>query len=511
MKRLNVSSGYLIKSFLLLICLVLIVSPSFSANEVLPVNEDLNDLFVSLHPAGDPAPAMSRLITDNAEAWYARWKMFEMAKKSIDCTYFIVDQDIFGKSFLGLIRKKAREGLKIRLMIDDRFLRGAKKLSDYDELDEIARFKNVQIKIYNPIPKAVLKAVSDFRTVMVSNHDKIILIDDELSMVGGRNIGKDYFVQYGEFKNVFSDMDIVINSKEVAKSLRLAFEEEWESLRNSFVKPDLFNLVDQTVPLDLAYRVMNRYLMQGDINLPEKLDVSDSLKECLIKYNSEIVKYKQLSAYSAFNMFQGEHPKKIKIIDKHSMFGPKDDISGNILKMIDKCKHEILIQNAYVVLDIKTWAALKRASERGVKIIINTNSGESTNHGSTVAFFLNDWKNILSDMPTARILVFPKGERCLHTKAFVFDQQFVVAGTYNLDPLSQVINSEVMAVINDKGLARKIAGYMDKDFARCLEYKIEKDSKGNIKVLFGPEDHTSEEVMKKLNFMRKIQWIRPLI
>ncbi|MBF0545758.1 MAG: phosphatidylserine/phosphatidylglycerophosphate/cardiolipin synthase family protein [Candidatus Riflebacteria bacterium] len=485
--------------------------PAHTSAPNFPQNPNLDNVFNSFDPPGAPVPARIRLIFNNEDAWYARWNILNQAKKSIVCTYFIVDKDVFGMSFLGLLRKKAQEGVKIRLMIDDRFFAQERKFMDYDELDEIARFPNVEIKMYNSIPKVIFDRIRDWENVMVSDHDKIIIIDGNLSMTGGRNIGRNYFIQYGEDPNVFADMDVVIQGKNLADRLLMAFEEEWGCIRNSTIKPDLVNLVDQSDNLDLAYRVMNRYLLGAGVEDPTKLNVSDSFKKILQKYNSEIVKYKKLSSYSSFQLFQGEREKPIKILDKNSKFGPRDDIRNNLLKLFDAAKNEILIQNAYVVLEDDIWAGLKRASDRGVKIVINTNSGESTNHESTVAFFMNDWKKILTDMKNARILVFPKGERCLHTKAFAIDRQVAVIGTYNLDPLSAVVNSEEMAVINDRPFATRTALHMCEDFKRCLEYKIEIDRDNNIKVIFGPEEHTSTEIMKKLNFLRKIQWIRPLI
>ena len=187
------------------------------------------------------------------------------------------------------------------------------------------------------------------------------------------------------------------------------------------------------------------------------------------------------------------------------------DIGENLIRMIDACREEILIQNAYVVLDEAAEAALRRASARGVKIYLCTNSGESTNHPSTVAYFLTDWKRLLATMPTARILVYPKGMPCIHTKAFVFDRQIAVVGTYNLDPLSMVINSEVVTVVNYQPFARRLALRMEKDFAKCLEYKIRKETDGRITVIFGPEAHTEAEVMKKLERFGKMKFLRPLI
>lgn len=473
--------------------------------------DSLQKVFASFPATQDGDSARVRLLSGNEEAWYARWNLIENAKESLTITYFIVDQDVFGFSFLGLLRKKARQGVSIRLMVDDRFLRGAKKLSDYDELQELAGEANVTIKIYNPIERQLLNAIGDLRKVFVSNHDKIIIADNRLCLTGGRNIGRDYFVQLGEFKNVFQDLDVIMEGPGVVKQLQQAFDEEWKFLKNRVVKRDRINVVSRSAKLDLAYHLMNRYMQGSGVPDLSKLNFPRSMQKTAQTFCDQLAGFKKLSSYNAFKMFRGERPVAVRILDRHSLLGTRRDIGPNLIRMIDACREEILIQNAYVVLDEASEAALRRASARGVKIILCTNSGESTNHPSTVAFFLTDWKRLLATMPTARILVYPKGMPCIHTKAFVFDRQIAVVGTYNLDPLSMVINSEVVSVIRDQPFARRLALRMEKDFARCLEYKIRKEADGRISVIFGPEAHTEAEVMKKLERFGRMKFLRPLI
>jgi phosphatidylserine/phosphatidylglycerophosphate/cardiolipin synthase-like enzyme len=396
-------------------------------------------------------------------------------------------------------------------MVDDRFLRSAKKLKDYDELQELAGEANVKIKIYNPIERQILKSLADLRNAFVSNHDKILIADERICLTGGRNIGRDYFVQLGEHKNVFQDLDVVMEGHGVVKQLQQAFNEEWNSLTTRLVKPDAVNLVSQSAKLDLAYHLMRRYLQGAGVPDLRKLKFPRKLHKSASNFCKQLSGFKKLSAYNSFRLFRGERKMPVRILDRHSLLGTRRDIAPNLIKMIDAAKHEILIQNAYVVLDEAAEAALRRASNRGVKIILCTNSAESTNHPSTVAFFLTDWKRLLATMPTARILVYPKGQPCIHTKAFVFDRQIAVVGTYNLDPLSMVINSEVITVINYRPFARRLALRMEADFTNCLEYKIQKESNGQISVVFGPEAHTEAKVMKKLRRFARMKFLRPLI
>jgi len=499
---------------LVLLVLVIVAASSPARAEKfkrLPANETLQSVFSSFPAANSNILARTRLITDNEEAWYARWHMLESARTSIVSTYFIVDNDIFGWSFLGLLQKKAREGVKVCLMIDARFLRATRKIGDFDELEELARMPNVEVRLYNPVGQSLLHIFKDLRQVILSNHDKIIIIDGKRAMTGGRNIGADYFCQPGEHDNVFRDMDLVFDGPNVVKQLQQAFDDEWKMLRNVPVKPDSFNFRDQKVKLDLACRVMSRYIQGRKVFAADAPEVDGSLKKQLTTYNKEIVKYKKLSSFASFEMFRGERLKPVKILDKHSMLGTREDIGPNLIRLIDACRHEILIQNAYVVLSPEAEKALARAAARGVKIVLNTNSGASTNHGSTVAFFMNDWQRLLATMPGARILVFPADSPCLHTKAFVFDRQISVIGTYNLDPLSDVVNSEVVAVIQDFPFSEMTAQRMEQQFKECLEYKIDLQPDGSIRTVFGPDSHLSAEMVKKLNRLRKFQWIRPLI
>lgn len=498
--------------FRLIIGVLLVgVAVSAFAMEPLPANPALKSVFDSIKtPAGD-INTKARYIWKNDEAWYTRWAMVESAKQTIDTTYFIVENDVFGWSYLGMLRKKAREGVKIRLMIDGRINRFTHKLGDSDELEELARFPNVQIKLYNSPAKAFLPMLTDLKKMFASNHDKIIIIDGHLCIIGGRNIGKDYFVGKGEHKIVYRDSDIVMDGDHVAKQLKLAFDEEWNHLKNWLIKPDLINFKDQTNKLDVAYRVMNRYIQgNGTWNVEDKA-FPEGLKKYVETFTKEITGYKNLSGFAGHEIWRGEKKHPIKILDQHACIGTRNDVAANLIRMIDACKHEILMQNSYVVLSDALTEALKRASSRGVKIILHTNSGASTDAIFPQAFFMNDWVQLLKDCPTMRLMVAKDASQRLHSKCFVFDGQYSIVGTYNLDPLSDNVNSEVVALVEGTSFGTMLRNRLYTDFAPCLEYKIEVDRNGNAKSLMGPEHHVDEKLLKKMNMLRKIQWLRPLI
>lgn len=470
----------------------------------------LNRIFAEIKNPTSGSLARVRHIFANADAWYCRWRMLEQAQRTIDCTYYIVDKDIFGQAFLGMLVRKARQGVKIRLMIDGRIYRSAYMKGMPDRFEELARFPNVQIKLYNSVLKSIVRAITDFRGLFASNHDKIILVDDRLSIIGGRNIGPDYYADKGEYPIVYRDSDVVMEGNHIARALKEAFDSEWALKRNSVVKPDLINMKNQMARLEIAALVMDRYL-RGWLIDPKRVKWTADQKEILTELNHEITKYKNLCSFSEYQIWKTDAKLPVKIIDKHSSLGERSDIQNCLLAFIEGSRQEIIIQNPYVVLTKEAYAALKRASARGVKIIFHTNSGASTDSLFPQAFLWNDWMKMLADMPTCRIFVAPSENERLHAKVFVFDQRLTIVGSYNMDPLSQDSNSEVVAAVYDREFARITLEQIQKDMAVVLEYKIHIDANGRITRAFGPEDHLDEKILKKMNFFRKLKFIRPVI
>ncbi|HNX76761.1 MAG TPA: phosphatidylserine/phosphatidylglycerophosphate/cardiolipin synthase family protein [Candidatus Rifleibacterium sp.] len=494
--------------------LCLLASAVFASTPYRPVpdNRSLSEIFSSVKVEGRYEQTRVRLITTNNDAWYSRWKMIEDARDTIDCTYYIVDKDIFGQAFIGLLLKKARMGLKIRLMIDGRVYRMPYMSKMPDKIEELAAFPNVEIKLYNSVSKSLLSAFTDLKKVVASNHDKIIICDGYTTIIGGRNIGADYFAENGENDIVYNDADVVMQGEHVAQQLKKAFNDEWNYLKNSVVKADGINFKDQLAKVDLAYRVMSRYMQGRGLFAPEKLNLSKDLHEALLEMNKEVTSFKNITSFAAFDLFRGERLKPVKILDKHSYCGPLNGITPSLLKMIEACRSEVIIQNPYLVITPEVEAALKRASERGVKIFFHTNSADSTDSLFPQAFLMNDWERLLTDMPTARLFVAPSQNERLHAKIFVFDGLVTVVGSYNMDPLSEQVNSEVVAAIHDKPFAQmtrnRIFNLMKKNI---IEYRLERDSEGRIVKRYGPEDHVKSETVKKMNRLRKLQWLRPLI
>lgn len=320
--------------------------------------------------AGNPT-AHVRLITDNNEAWYARWYVLSRAKKSIDVTYFIVEKDVFGMSMLGILLKKAREGVKVRLMMD---ARGTKELTrtmlGQDYLQELIAVPNVEIHVYNPASANIISAVGNIRNLTGSNHDKIIIVDGEWFICGGRNVSMNYFVDPSDEPTVYRDTDVILRGKKAVGGIQLAFDEEFKSHMVFNVTRDFFgNWVSRAHELDIARMAMESYI--SGMGTPA-VAANYKYADVLARYTTELSKYKKMQSYSGYDPMNGVHEYPIVVLDKHSYKGKRNDITPAISAFMKTAEKEVMIQNPYVVLTPEAMNALKAANSNGVSINIHT-------------------------------------------------------------------------------------------------------------------------------------------
>ena len=134
---------------LFLACLLMVglLASAVQAVEPPATNPDLVAAFDALQNGSGDNMTKIRYMWRNDETWYARWKMLHEAKRTIDCTYFIIDQDVFGQAFLGMLAKKAREGVKIRLMCDWRIAHSGYMKGMIDKMQDLAALPNIEIKL----------------------------------------------------------------------------------------------------------------------------------------------------------------------------------------------------------------------------------------------------------------------------------------------------------------------------------------------------------------------------
>ncbi len=457
----------------------------------------LRSTFETFPPTAD-APARVRLLTSNTDAWVERWRLLAETQRSLDVTYFILHEDVFGVAFLGHLVKKAKEGVNVRLLLDAFGTTMSRSLRGNDYLDELVNTGHANVKIFRPRWTRYVEALFtlDPTVALASEHDKIIVSDGRRSLIGGRNIGVEYFAQPGAEPDVFHDTDVRLDSAQVAIALRRAFESQYASTHAKNAAGEMLNLVSRESELLDAYTAMDAWLRAspGDAGTPQgawkaDLEKLSGLRGALHR-----------ATPPAFTV-------ETRVLDSKARVGgaaTDDPITRGLVRLVEGARKTIVIQSPYLVLSEEGVEVLARAGRRGVAISVLTNSPVSSDNALSQAFFLEQWPEILARVPKMRIFVGGR-ERTLHDKAAVFDDVVSLVGTYNLDPTSMVLNSEVVAAVWSSEFARAVGAEPRRLIAAgspsVYEYTIARDSAGNavrdgdghVRVTFGPRDHCTPE------------------
>ena len=487
------------------LALVLILGASFpqcaSRPEPTPVTPlgswgpgmTLRQTFESFPPGGDDTTGL-RLLRANTDAWLERWRLLASARQTIDLSYFILHQDVFGIAFLGHLLERARNGVRVRLLLDAQGTKMSWTPIGNDVLDELVATGNVEIRTYRPLSRRVLETLLTLTpsAAIASDHDKIIVVDGRESLIGGRNIGAEYFAERSAKPDAFSDADLAIVCRATSRVLTHAFEAEYTSAHAVEARGEFTNVQSQEAQLLGAFRAMDDWLRGRSEGWDDP---------AVAAWRSELAPHVALRGGLRRRMRPVALRAEARILDSQTRFDSADDpITRALARLVQTAERTILIESPYLVLSEDAVARLAEAGARGVVTTIVTNSPVSSDNALSQAFFLEQWPEILARVPHLRLFV--RGEpSTLHGKSAVFDGRLATVGTYNMDPTSERVNSEVVAAVWSERFAREVARGPRRLIARgapaAYEYRIRRDAAGaplrdahgRPIVEFGPEQH----------------------
>jgi putative cardiolipin synthase len=303
-------------------------------------------------------------------------------------------------------------------------------------------------------------------------HNKIFLVDGVAAILGGRNIGDEYFGRDASFN--FQDMDAIVVG-EVAADTGEAFDLFWNA--ELAIPVAAFNqqasqtiTEEQTALLEAARERVRPAEERGQETTTPGAHWLKRFASDLLWTEAEILvdRPDRGSEFpdSAFMMFTS---------DAHAQ--PRESA---------------VIQTAYLIPNGPTLAHLERISSTGADIRILTNSAKSNNHSSVHAYYAGYRKKLL----TAGIDLYEvqsngslaayldrTGEDAhagLHTKAMVIDDRVAVIGSYNMDPRSRVWNSEIALVVENRDFAAEVLAEMARDFAPEAAWRLSLDDAGEL-------------------------------
>jgi len=429
------------KFFYIIISLLLIL-PCFAEDSLFHIFSD--------------EPHEIRIIDDGYDALETRLEMINRANKSIDMEYFIFNNDKSGQLVLQTLMNKAKQGVKIRILIDDNLL--GKPVNIY--IGHILKLNNIDIKLFNT--SGPLSFKGQYRT-----HRKLLIIDGKEFMTGGRNIADEYF---GFNKKVnFVDRDIWVKGPLVINILK-TFDEFW----NFKWSEDYNELPKATLISERGHEVGNNtnVLTKEDIkrNLDQARDfifnteISDNFK---ILLKEKLTGENKTVSHICNNIeFLSDAPGK-----KGRLF------SDRLFNKIQMAESNVQIETAYFVLQDNQEKIFQNVLNKGVNIDLLTNSYYSNNHKIVSVVADRQIPRFLSLGMKASLF---KGEALasqpfddklwvIHTKSVVLDNKISMIGTYNFDPRSFSYNAEDAIFCNDNA-----------EFAKELSESIEIRKKNSV-------------------------------
>ena len=365
-------------------------------------------------------------IDDNEEALLWRLRMIGTAKKNIVLSTFDLRADENGTKLLAALNHAASKGVKIRLLIDGIYQQLF--LADSSDFQALASSENVEVGVYNPVAPANLFKVN-YRM-----HDKYLIIDEKMYLLGGRN-SNDIFLG-DHTKGINEDRDILVYDTSDGRA------ESLQQLEDYF------------------YEVWNdKCVSKKKGKKPSEYTEAHAHMEEV--YASLLKKYKDIETYSDWEKDTIE-VNKITLVDNGVHASRKrPQVLQTIQYLSDNADH-VIIQTPYVICNGYMYDVLQQISDHAkLQIVLNAVEKGSNPWGCTD--YLNQKKRILKTGADVYELM---NEYPVHTKAVLIDDRLSVVGSYNLDMRSTYLDTELMLVIDSEKLNQQIrateSDYMEK-------------------------------------------------
>lgn len=369
-----------------------------------------------------PLPAAAdraRLIETDREAAEARVEMVLEARSEILTQSFIIGHDPLTLTGLALLREASRRGLDVKVIVDAQWNHIPAAVQDH------LLAEGIEIREYHPFRFDRLHWVSR------RMHDKLLVIDGKALMAGGRNVESPYFGLGRQLKRRnYLDLDVRVDG-DAATDARTYFFKLWESREVRAVAPS-----GQTpVEIDKAARELDRHQAWLDARIQQALADPARVQEPA----AEVGPVRFL-----------HDPVGKKGIDR--------GVAHELKDLLDRARELVVIESPYLVPSRAFGQALKRALARGVRVRILTNSMATTDNLWAQAGYVGHRKPLVRHGVE---LWEYRGAESLHSKTAVIDEETVIVGSFNLDPRSESLNTELLVVMKDRDLAANLRATLD--------------------------------------------------
>ncbi|MDB5804989.1 MAG: phospholipase D/Transphosphatidylase [Betaproteobacteria bacterium] len=406
-----------------------------------------------------------RLVPSGFEGYLMRVQMLDAAQKTVDMQYYIFKADDSGKLVLEAILRAADRGVRVRLLVDD-----VDNTGQDAQIEALDAHPNIEMRLFNPLRyRGNLKLLRGLELLFNAPrldyrmHNKQLVIDNTAALVGGRNIGDEYFqrdpeAQQGDFETFAAGP--------VVQALSKSFDEFWASVP-AIPAEALFSKRSDPQALDQLRVTLREHKQE------QRADGSDFVKRAASGEPWRGIVEGRTALSWAKASVEYDSPEK-KEVDAGRRYGRL--MSQVLADAVAATRSELNMISAYFVPGEEGMHQIAEARERGVKVRVLTNSLAANNEPLAHAGYLHYRKQLLRDgvdlyevrakpgspHGTAQPLwISSYGNYSLHTKLFVFDRDRIFVSSMNYDQRSLHLNTELGLMIESPELADQGLRFID--------------------------------------------------
>jgi len=411
-----------------------------------------------------------RLLSDGVDSFLIRAEMTTAAERTLDIQYFIFQDDETGKLLVDSLLRAAGRNVRVRLLLDD-----ADDVTKNPRIAALAAQPNIEVRVFNPFitraPLGVLRYAEYVLTATRVNyrmHNKLFIADNSLAVVGGRNIGDEYFATNHAIR--FRDFDVLAVGPVVPR-LSEVFDAYWncdlaiplQALTGGPRADHAPSEPSATSPAPDAPGAADAGgVSRSETRLAQRMASGEPLATLLRSPDTFVRAHAEVLA---------DTPEKR---EAETDGGPGPLMRRRLVAAIDGVQSELLISSPYLVPGEGGMKLLERTRERGVQVRIVTNSLEATEMPIAHVGYQHYRRQLLEDgIELCEMRAVPgdsdpqnpgashEHRSALHGKVFVLDRKRVFIGSMNFDRRSLRLNTEMGLLIESPPLAQEVAAHFE--------------------------------------------------
>jgi cardiolipin synthase C len=404
--------------------------------------------------AAHPGKTGIHPLLEPRDAFAARALLASAAAKSIDAQYYIWHGDTVGNLVFEALRQAAARGVRVRLLLDDMNTGGLDPV-----IAALDAHPEIEVRLYNPFTHRSARSLdflSDFARVNRRMHNKSFTADNQVSVVGGRNIGNEY---YGAGEGtVFADLDVIAVGAAV-RDVSRQFDLFW----NSASAYPAANFVAAAAPADLDARFAATRASPDAVAYVEALRTAPLVRDLLAGRLS--------LEWTDARLVHDDPAKTLDTAARTDIL-----LFPALVEAIGRPEKELDLVSPYFVPGDEGTEALAALARRGVKVRVLTNSLESSEANVVHAGYAKRREALLRAGVRLHELKATAGQKphdgkagmgsssgaALHAKTFAVDARRIFVGSFNFDLRSALLNTEMGLVIGSPMLAGRLAEFFER-------------------------------------------------